>query len=288
MANGWRKAQTGAWAGIGIRLRWCGVLALLGLASSVHAGAEGAKASGNALACSDDLTAALHKEMDASLASTDLFACGINAAAPNEVILAYATTAPGAKPDSDGNTAKKLTVRVLDAGTWNDLASFDDPEELEDDGSRLEGIAIETKRYRLAPGANAFGVRAHHSLHCYQCLYNEESVTLYVRNGKAIRKVLPASQVSLEAFQDPRHCPQSYATITSVLSPATTSHNGFADLLVTVKTDVKIDEEDMEPLYPGGPTRNAANCPKHVATEQQALRFNGDHYPRLMAVSHNP
>lgn len=285
MAKGWQKARTGAWARLGARLRCCAVLALLSLASMAHAEAEESKAPGNGLVCSDDLTEALHKELDARLASTDLLACGINAAAPNEVVVAYATIAPNTKPDSDGNTEKKLTVRVVDAGTWNNLASFEDPDELEDDGSRLEGIAIDTQRYRLAPETNAFGVRVRHSLHCYRCLYSEEAVTLYVRNGKAIRKVLPASQVSLETFQDPRHCPQSYATITSVLSPATTFHNGFADLLVTVKTEVKIDEEDMEPRYPGGPTRNAVDCPKHVLPGKQVLRFNGDHYPQLMPRS---
>ncbi|WP_426340393.1 hypothetical protein ACN9MZ_00430 [Pseudoduganella sp. S-14] len=148
---------------------------------------------------------------------------------------------------------KRLLVALLDRAHAKVVASSWRVAEEDALLRYVDGIRIDTARYQLQPGLRAFGV----DINTHSPRYAEGGYgalrTLYVREGSAIRPVLsdmPVSrwsylgEVQWEPGKDGEPAPEpDIERLEYTISIAATRTKGFADLLVTRKSD----QQDTKP-----------------------------------------
>jgi hypothetical protein len=108
-----------------------------------------------------------------------------------------------------------------------------------------EGIRIDTGRYQVQPGLRAFGVDFNTSEPRYQYGGYGPMRTLFVREGKTIRPILSGMAIaSWRLLNDPWEkgaeedgAEPEIERFSSTIAIAATRSKGYADLLVTRKSD---------------------------------------------------
>ncbi|MBK5375544.1 hypothetical protein JFT81_12975 [Pseudomonas sp. TH43] len=126
-----------------------------------------------------------------------------------------------------------LDLSVVNASNAKPIATYHKPGAFNSDAIRLDDLRIDTARYRLAPNVRAFGVRSMFGHSSSAIPYEKTDLTLYVREGDALRPVLEGLVVFKNHGEFMSNCDGYTKTLRRTVDIGTSSHHGFADLLIT-------------------------------------------------------
>lgn len=126
-----------------------------------------------------------------------------------------------------------LDLSVVNASNAKPIATYHKPGAFNSDAIRLDDLRIDTARYRLAPNVRAFGVRSMFGHSSSAIPYEKTDLTLYVREGDALRPVLEGLVVFKNHGEFMSDCDGYTKTLRRTVDIGTSSHHGFADLLIT-------------------------------------------------------
>lgn len=147
--------------------------------------------------------------------------------------------------DGIAQDTRRILVALLDQPRSTVVASYWAAVPSDAIETYREGIRIDTARYQLQPGLRAFGVDFNTTEPRYQYGGYGPMRTLYVREGEAIRPVLSGMAIaSWRLLNDPWEkgaeengpAPE-FERFNSTIAIAATRSKGYADLLVTRKSD---------------------------------------------------
>ena len=188
---------------------------------------------------------------------------------PDRLLLVLARRSP-ASADPDDGFAVSVDVVVADAASGERLGHFALPEAIESDAFRLWGITLDTARYRLAPGVDAFGLRMEHSGSSSVNPYAETYLHLFAWDGRRLRRVLDGWTVRhMHGENNGGGCGRDHQYTTSTLSISTQSTHGHADLQVAGALEIDRAIEDAYGCHEATTT---------VPMPGYALTFDGESY----------
>lgn len=106
------------------------------------------------------------------------------------------------------------------------------------DAVRLDDVGIDTARYILAPNVRAFGVSTTNAAHCYQCVFSETKLSLFVPSGKSLNKVWSglASSSGGDDSRTDEGCTSPVKEMRKLFSMGVSTNAGYADLMITTVT----------------------------------------------------
>lgn len=189
-------------------------------------------------ACAENLPARLAQRLGYP-DEPDRQACKPMPDAPGRNILALSRLSePLLGSSNDQMGSYDVDLLLVDAASERIQRHLKLEKAYESDAVRFEGIAIDTARYRLAPGVRAFGLRAEHSLHSSIGAYSEDHLSLFVETGSRLRRVLHDLVVYRYSgeFSGDQCFSGTFTEIKRSVAIAPTRSHGFADLLVTTTT----------------------------------------------------
>lgn len=127
------------------------------------------------------------------------------------------------------------------------------------DAWRLSGITIDTARYRLARGVRAFGVRVSHSASSRVSPAGASVLSLFVRDGFELRRVLQDLAVETSRGEWDMNCEGEFEERQRTIAVSPAGGKGLADLIVTTTTTVTrnrmVRGECVERASRGKPSR---------------------------------
>lgn len=149
----------------------------------------------------------------------------------NQAISLKSTYVPDSGSDDAG--VFDLDLAIIDSSNWKTLATYTKPGAYNSDAIALDNLVIDTARYRLASDVRAFGLRSKflHSSHAIP--YEKTDLALFVREGNKLRPVLEGLVVYKDNGEWMDDCVGESTKVRRTVEMASTSHNGFADLIVT-------------------------------------------------------
>jgi hypothetical protein len=233
-------------------------LALLCAASSSHA------------ACSDELLVdslrALHPgaELDREFSS-----CKAWPMHPDRLLMVLARRTPVADAPEDV-FGLDVDLAVADAADGHALAHFPLPEAIDSDAWRLSDLALDTARYRLAPGVDAFGLRIEHVGSSSVNPGSDTQLHLFAWDGRQLRRVLNGWDIgATHGENNGGYCGYDDESEQSTLAVQPESTHGLADLRVTETGERSIGIEDA---YACHETTTKLDLPSYTLT------FDGKEY----------
>ena len=132
------------------------------------------------------------------------------------------------------------------------------------DAVRLDNVAIDSGLYILAPKVRAIGVSTYNAAHCYECVYSETNLSLFVQSGKKLRKVWSGLLHSSGNDDAPTNegCTSPIMETRKYFSMSNSTHFGYADLVITTVTSstAGYNRENENQVCSGG-------APKQRSTE---------------------
>ncbi|QEI06450.1 hypothetical protein FXN63_11865 [Pigmentiphaga aceris] len=167
-----------------------------------------------------------------------------------------------------------LDILVLDRATLKVKQRTTVDHAMTDDAIRLEQMEFDTARYVLAPGIQAFGLRASYSGSSRPNPFNEVTLRLFaMRNGDSgpLRIVLDGASVSRMNGEWDTNCKGEFTKSKTVLSMTSKVSNGFFDIRAT-----KNSEDSTTQLVPAGSDCNESIVKKERT--QHTLVFDGQRY----------
>ncbi|MGH8506084.1 MAG: hypothetical protein ACRETM_08975 [Stenotrophobium sp.] len=192
------------------------------------------------------------------------------AAGTAAIAVFHQTTAPtvGDEDNSDGDYDLHLMIADKSGAL---LAQVRETNAAYSDAVSLDDVGIDTGIYRLAPGVRAFGVTTYNAAHCYHCALSETKLSLFVREGKTLRKILDGLMQDTTAMdgEETTYCYPSHET-TTILAVGPHRHAGYADLVITTVT---IHSE-------GGDPESGEHCAEAAPTERsrETWIYDGKQY----------
>ena len=137
--------------------------------------------------------------------------------------------------DSGGDDAGvfDLDLSIVNASTYNPIATYRKPGAYNSDAVRFDDLHIDTARYRLAPDVRAFGLRSKFAHSSHAIPYEKTDLALYVREGSQLRPVLEGLVVAKNNGEFSNDCEGYTKTIRRTVEIGPSSHHGLADLIVT-------------------------------------------------------
>ena len=236
------------------------------------------------LECTDGIVVraarALHFAGDGNLWDGDFHsACRLDPAHRDRAIVAL-TYMPGeertGKSDGGDHSGRDLDVVIMQLsddtivahGHWGGL--------IQDDAERLDGIAIDTGRYILAPDKRAFGVSTGNSTHCTCSNSRHGDLALFVQNEDRLDLILQTGadsweQVSDDTGESQPICSQSSIERHSTLVVSRSSSHGIFDLKELTVAQPRYESDEV-----------AAKCPALPPEKTVVIwRFDGHEYKQL-------
>lgn len=166
-----------------------------------------------------------------SFDGTSMSRCNVWPAFPSQAISVKSTYLA----DSGGDDAGvfDLDLSIVNASTYNPIASYRKPGAYNSDAVRLDDLRIDTARYRLAPQVRAFGLRSMFAHSSHAIPYEKTDLALYVREGNELRPVLEGLVVAKNNGEFINDCEGYTKTIRRTVEIGPSSHHGLADLIIT-------------------------------------------------------
>ena len=149
----------------------------------------------------------------------------------NIVILAF----PSANyPPSEDMTNYDIDVLIVDAVSSTVLSHYWQETALTSDAMEIEQITIDTARYKLATDTRAFGMRVHYSNHSRVFQSSDETLTLFISDGKLLRPVLDALYVYRQSGENSagNDCSDETSIIKRTISVDDKLNQEYRDLLI--------------------------------------------------------
>ncbi|MBO6826810.1 MAG: hypothetical protein JJ879_11460 [Sneathiella sp.] len=158
------------------------------------------------------------------------------------------------------NRTGEMTHTYFESGQTNQWVS---------DAIELQEISLDTAPYRMAPDIRAFGVRVRYSGMSRVNPYDSETLSLFVKSGGKLDKVLDAFPMKEATGRWDGDCTGEFSDTESILFMADQKSNGFANIkikshTVTSKNKVNADAE--------------CEAQEAKTLSLQELRFNGIEY----------
>ena len=228
-------------------------------------------------ACSDSVVmlavSALGYKGDSDFWNGEKTACRLRPENTKEaiVVLTYTHGDEHSGKASDNNdTGYDVDVLVVRADNGSVVARNVTGGHIDSDAVSFDGIAIDTANYLLAPGERAFGVRIEHDAHCYQCVFGQTGLSLYLQRGKKLDDIMDMLVREAGGESDATRCEDLPFEAKRAIVIAPAARHGLADLLVTTTVD-RLDDESTAVACPAGPDR--------ITPKTDTLNFDGRAYP---------
>jgi len=167
-----------------------------------------------------------------------------------------------------------LDILVVDRKSLKVQQRLTVPEAMSDDAIRLVSMSFDTARYVVAPGVQAFGLRASYNGSSQPNPFNQTTLRLFVMgNGGSdtLRMVLDGFSASNMHGEWDTDCKGEFSTYKTVLAMTNDGHNGFFDIRVTKNA------EDSKADY----VPNGSDCKETILKRektQHTLVYNGKEY----------
>lgn len=154
----------------------------------------------------------------------------------NIVILAF----PSANyPPAEDMTNYDIDVLIVDAVSSNVLSHWWQETALPSDAMEIQQTTIDTARYILAAGTRAFGLRVRYSNHSRVFQSSDETLTLFITDGKLLRPVLDGLYVYRQSGENSagNDCSDETSIIKRTISINNNSNQKYRDLLIHEMVD---------------------------------------------------
>ena len=140
------------------------------------------------------------------------------------------------KIDDDGNEGD-LDLLVVDRNSLKVESRLRLPARMNDDAVRIGDIQFDTARYRLTPDQSAFGLRISLEGSSHPDPFGEVDLSLYMVDHDRLRPVLDGIVTRKNGGEWDTQCAGTFDETHRTLAMDTaTTHNGYADILVTEKS----------------------------------------------------
>jgi hypothetical protein len=188
---------------------------------------------------------------------------------PDRVLLVLARRTPASANPDDG-FAVNVDVVVADAASGERLGHYALPEAIESDAYRLWSIDLDTARYRLAPGVDAFGLRMEHGGSSSVNPSADTQLHLFAWDGRRLRRVLDGWPVrTMHGENNGGACGRDHQSTTATLAISARSTHGYADLQVAESLEIDHAIEDAYGCHEATTT---------VPMPGYSLTFDGEAY----------
>jgi len=206
--------------------------------------------------------------IDPLAVKTDLIASKANPQNSNEVIVAIPEIM------DEGEQYFDLNSHVLIADTRSGAIihkyfESSQTNQWVSDAIALKEISIDTAPYRMAENVRAFGVRVRYSGMSRVNPYESETLSLFIRSGDRLNKVLNEYPMKLAIGEWDGDCSGAFTDTQNILLMSDQKSNGFSDIkiksrIVTTKNEVNSNSE--------------CDAIETEAFQVKELKFNGIEY----------
>ncbi|WP_232252140.1 hypothetical protein [Pseudomonas frederiksbergensis] len=217
------------------------------------------------------LTMTGHVQADCEELSFDghsLARCKVWPAFKDQAIAAKSTFTPVSEDVNDGGMFD-LELSIVNSTNDQTLATYCKNEAYNSDAVGFEGLIIDTARYKLAPHVRAFGLRSDFGHRSSAMPYSKTDLALYLREGNTLRPVLEGLVVAKNTGEWMGDCSGQGQDIRRTVDIGKSTHNGFADLIVTSSTTVLKNFKSGE---------ECLSKTSDLKKTQITLSYDGKHY----------
>lgn len=165
--------------------------------------------------------------------STDYAACKVWPENPAQTLAVLPLPQKGATADA---TVYDVEVLVADSKSGAIIAHGYEPSSITSDAVGLQGMALDTAHWQLAPQALAFGVRKSYEGSSRVNPFAATTLSLYVVDGTRLRRVLANLTTQQSNGEWDGNCAGQFSDITRVISIGPAGRGGYATLQVKEKT----------------------------------------------------
>jgi hypothetical protein len=143
-----------------------------------------------------------------------------------------------AVPQGEDEDAFTLDIYLVlaDTKTGAILCSLAEKERYTSDAIRLTGFQIDTALYKIASTVRAIGIRASYTGSSRPNPFGEETLSLYIQQGKTLVKVLHDFVTYQSTGEWDTNCTGSFSTSKSVLVVLAEKTNGYNNIQVNTQT----------------------------------------------------
>ncbi|WP_158549243.1 hypothetical protein [Lysobacter silvisoli] len=193
-------------------------------------------------------------------------ACKVWPAAPDKTLLAVRLQHQTAYSDEG---SADLELLVADSARPRILARYREDDALFSDAIAVQGVALDTARYRLDERTTAFGVRVSVANSSRPNPYSATRLSLYVVEGDRVRPVLRDLEVASDGGEWDTQCAGEFHSDRSTLAVDAKRDHGYAGLILRSVSKVTRN------VWRGG------QCDEVVDSEEsdrQRLAYDGRQY----------
>ncbi len=165
--------------------------------------------------------------------NADYAACKVWPENPAQTLAVLPLPQKGATADG---TVYDVEVLVANSKTGAIIAHSYEPSSITSDAIGLQGMAIDTAHWQLAPWVLAFGVRKSYEGSSRVNPYAATTLSLYVVDGTKLRRVLANLTTQQSSGEWDGRCAGRFSDITRVISIGSAGQGGYATLHVKEKT----------------------------------------------------
>ena len=143
-----------------------------------------------------------------------------------------------ALPQGEDEDALTFDIYLVlaDTKTGSILCSLAEKERYTSDAIRLTGFQIDTAPYKLAANVRAIGIRASYTGSSRPNPFGEETLSLYIQQGKTFAKVLHDFVTYQSTGEWDTNCAGNFSSSKSVLVILPEKTNGYNNIQVNTKT----------------------------------------------------
>lgn len=177
------------------------------------------------------------------------------------------------KPDSadlnnDGGNVD-LELSLIHSSSSKRLSNYRKQDAYYSDAVAYEGLSIDTARYKLTPADRAFGIRSSFEHRSSVSPFHKTELALYLKEGDTLRPVMEGLVISTSRGEWDGNCAGEGEQTQRTVDIGSTSHNGFADLIVS--STVTVTENFMV----GDQCEDKS---KKLKTTRVTLNYDGKQY----------
>lgn len=162
--------------------------------------------------------------------------CKVWPAVEDQAIAVKSTFTPDPVGGDDVGTYD-LELSIVNSTNDQTLATYRKPAAYDSDAVRFNDLVIDTARYNLAPDIRAFGLRSNYEHSSSVAPYSKTELALYLKEGNTLRPVLEGLILAKNSGEW-GNCTGQGKDIRRVVNIGKSTHNGFADLIITTSTTV--------------------------------------------------
>ena len=159
--------------------------------------------------------------------------CKVWPAYDDQSIVATSTFKPDSGDANNDGGNVDLELSLIHSSSSKRLASYHKKDAYYSDAVAYEGLSIDTARYKLTPDSRAFGIRSSFEHSSSVNPYHKTELALYLKDGDALRPVLEGLVISTGRGEWDGNCAGEGERTQRTVDIGNTTHNGFADLVVS-------------------------------------------------------